>query len=408
MQAPEIVLDFEALASNFEQLACAGTSKTLPLFPVVKANAYGLGATLVALELEKRFDSKRMPYVCVARWSEAEQLRQSGFKRNILVLSQYSLVELARSDLEGISLMVGTLGDLEILKKLDLQSRSRICSLHLDLDTGMNRIGFKIAPKGADFEKHSDVLKVLATLNHPIEGISTHLARAEDANEKFSNKQIVKFESHLKSFENSWKDFFPNQEFPQWIHVNNSAGSCRETCSKETARRPGILMWGAHQNSNTRREFENESTIRIKPVLSMRACLRKTMWIEAGEGVSYGHRYVSSQKKLIGMLSVGYADGVSRQLSTDASQSEGSRLKFWIDSFAVPIVGTVTMDMVMVDLSDHPKAQEYAAQVKRGEDVWAYWICKDQPVEAHADALNTITYEVLCDLTARVKRMRQS
>lgn len=404
MQAPEIILDFEALASNFEQLSIVGASTPRALFPVVKSNAYGLGADMVALELERRFDEKRMPYVCVARWDEALRLRKAGLQREILVLSQYSLEDLFQNTEEKISLLVASRGDFEILRQLTPAARERIQSLHLDLDTGMNRVGLKLMKSDGDFSDEDEVLKNLASLKIPVMGVSTHMARGEEEPVVFSDTQLERFSKTLKILKSKWSQYF-KESFPPWIHVNNSPASCRVKCDFETARRPGILLWGAYQDAHSRRDMESAyPSLKIKPVLSMRACLRKTLWVEPGEGVSYGHRFVASRKTLIGVLSVGYADGVSRSLSRSAEQAASGPLKFWMDSFAVPIVGTVTMDMLMVDLTEHPRALEYATRAQRGEAVWAWWICDRQPVEQHAEALGTITYEVLCDITSRVKR----
>lgn len=404
MQAPEIILDFEALASNFEQLSIVGASTPRALFPVVKSNAYGLGADMVALELERRFDETRMPYVCVARWDEALRLRKAGLQREILVLSQYSLEDLLQNTDKKISLLVGSRGDFEILRQLNPEARGRIRSLHLDLDTGMNRLGLKLMKSGGDFANEDEVLRNLAALKIPVSGVSTHMARGEEDPGIFSDTQIESFSKTLNILKSKWSHYF-DEKFPQWIHVSNSPASCRVKCDFETARRPGILLWGAYQDLRSRKEMESAyPELKIKPVLSMKACLRKTLWVEPGEGVSYGHRFVATRKTLIGVLSVGYADGVSRSLSRSAEQASSAPLKFWMDSFAVPIVGTVTMDMLMVDLTDHPRALEYVAKTQRGEAVWAWWICDQQPVEQHAEALGTISYEVLCGITSRVKR----
>lgn len=409
MQGPEIQLDFDALASNFELLSqVPNSAQKMALFPVIKARAYGLGSLEIAKELERRFDDNRMPYLCVARWNEAQFLRENGINRPLLILSQFSLPEFFETPLENVSLMLGSLGDLENLKKLSPAHKSQIRSLHLELDTGMNRCGFKIGAPDVDFKSIESLLEKVASLNIPVDGIATHLAKGEEAPEIYSQKQNQLFETYLQQIKTFWNQYFKSS-FPKWIHINNSSGASRNSNSMETARRPGILLWGAHQNSQTRLKFESEFPhLKFKEVLSLKTPLARTFEVDAGEGVGYGHRFVSPQKTRIGLLNIGYADGLSRSLSTDANNFRKSPLQFSIEGEFVPIVGTVSMDMVMIDLGSHSRLNQISKKVANGELCWATWIGSEQPVEKHADVLNTISYEILCALSSRIPRRRRS
>lgn len=405
MKAPEIQLDLEALKANFEWLALASTSSgaRLPLMPVVKADAYGHGAVLIARALEGAFDESRLPYFCVARWSEAVELRSASVTRPILVLSQYLAEEILASPLDAVSLLVATEQDLRCLEKLPPSARTRIQGVHVHFNTGMNRLGFPYSMGTAALDK---VLSRIRALSLSIEGFSTHLARAEEDPSVLTRTQCSRFDSVLVNARSVWQAGWG--AFPKWIHAANSAGILRNMGPNVTAARPGLFLWGVHQDLESKDRLEAEfPQLKLRAVLSLRCALREVFHVEKGEGVSYGHRWIAPSRRRVGILNFGYADGVSRSLSR--RDGEAVNLSFWIEGHPAPIIGTVTMDMVLVDLSEHPQGAEIEARVSTGEQtVWAEWIGSRQPVEKHASTLGTISYEILCDLSRRVKREAKS
>ncbi|MEO5667840.1 MAG: alanine racemase [Bdellovibrionota bacterium] len=401
MRAPEIRLDLEALKANFEWLSRSPDPARahLPLMPVVKADAYGHGAVIIARCLESAFDEKRMPFLCVARWSEAEELRKAGVRRSILVLSQFSSEEISSKPLADISLLVATPQDLKILEKIGASARAALRGVHVHFNTGMNRLGFPHAILNAELEA---VLSSLVEMSLKIEGFSTHLARSEEDPEVFTETQVARFDAVLATVDSVWKKSWG--AFPALVHAANSAGLLRRLGSRMTAGRPGLFLWGVHQDTETLQRLGKEfPDLKLRPVLGMRCSLREVFWVEKGEGVSYGHRYVAPSRRLVGILNFGYADGLARSLSRE--DGDPAPLKFWIEGEAAPILGTVTMDMVLVDLTDHSRGAQILAKMHSSESViWAEWIGGAQPVELHASALGTISYEILCDLSRRVKR----
>jgi alanine racemase len=401
VKAPEIHLDLEALKSNFDCLALASSASgaRMPLMPVVKADAYGHGAVLIAKSLESAFDATRLPYFCVARWAEAAELRSASVKRPILVLSQYLAEEILETPLDSVSLLVATEQDLHCLERLPLSARARLKGVHVHFNTGMNRLGFPYSMGSVALDK---ILSRVIALGLSVEGFSTHLARAEEDPSILTHSQRTRFEQALADARTSWRAEWG--AFPRWIHAANSAGLLRDLGSQVTAARPGLFLWGVHQDLESKNRLEGEfSRLKLRPVLSLRCALREAFEVEKGEGVSYGHRWIAPSRQRVAILNFGYADGLSRALSR--RDGEVSNLKFWIEGHPVSIIGTVTMDMVLVDLSQHPQSAEIEARVRAGEEtVWAQWIGAEQPVEKHATTLGTISYEVLCDLSRRVKR----
>jgi alanine racemase len=399
VKAPEIRLDIQALKANFEFLSRARAG-VLPLMPVVKADAYGHGAVAIATALEKHFDENRMPFFCVARWAEAAELRRAGVSRPVLVLSQFDCEEIAASPLEKLSLLVASPQDLVALARLDASVRRRLSGVHVHFNTGMNRLGFAhdlaVAELGA-------VLARLYELGLKVEGFSTHLARSEEDPAVFTDTQAARFRAAVANAKSAWRAEWG--VFPRWIHAANSAGLLRDLGAELSAARPGLFLWGVHQDLETRARLLTEfPELALKPVLSARASLREVFWVKKGEGVSYGHRWTAPEPRRVAIVNFGYADGLPRSLSRAAS--DASPLPFWVRGAAAPILGTVTMDMVLVDLTDHPEGAAIEKSVReKGETVWATWIGSEQPVEKHASVLKTISYEVLCDLSRRVKRV---
>jgi len=401
VKAPEIRLDLEALKANFEELSRPQqvSQKFLPLMPVVKADAYGHGAVLISKALEEAFAEDRMPYLCVARWAEAIELRTAGVKRPVLILSQYTAAEIRQASVGNIALLVATEQDLKALESLQASERRMISAVHVHFNTGMNRLGFSPEMSKAELEK---IFARLAVLGLKIEGLSTHLARAEEDPALLTDSQKKRFCAAVANAKSVWLETWG--EFPKWIHAANSAGILRNLGHEMTAGRPGIFLWGVHQDHDSGERLKKEfPSLKLRPVLSLRCAVREIFWLEKGDGVSYGHRYVAPSRRLVGILNFGYADGLSRSLSR--REGEASLLRFWIEGFAAPILGTVTMDMVMIDLTDHPAAAVLQDKLRTGEEtIWAEWIGREQPTERHASVLGTITYEILCDLSRRVKR----
>ncbi len=402
VRGPLIELDLVAYVANLKLLSkLSGGKRQLP---VIKANGYGHGAALLAQAIEANFDRKQVPMVCVARWCEAEALRQVGIKIPIIVLSQYSSEEIDSSHCRDIYLYVSNSQDLESLASLKNETQ-KIAGLYWHINSGMNRLGFDwqmIAEKEEAAKKFIELIKRLKYAGYQSCGFSSHLAKAEEAPEVLSQEQARRFSLSLSAIKKAWSaelGIFPNE-----IHFSNSAGCPWNLLKEETDNRPGLLTYGMFQDQGSK-DFLISKFPDLKdlsPVLTLKAPVRSIQKIEKGDGVSYGHRFLCQEDKWIACIAFGYADGLRRTLGRSASGA--SELRFFVEGFAADIVGTVTMDMVMVDLTEHPQLEALKTRLSKGDALWAYWLFDGQDAERHAKVLNTITYEITCDFSSRVQR----
>ena len=401
VQGPEIHLDLAAYAKNLRLLQELSGGKKI--MPVVKANAYGHGAKILSKFLEREFDSSQMPRCCVARMNEAEELREAGVLREILVLSQFSKEEIVKSKFLNFSYYLSCVEDVEAILKLDDISIRKISSVFIHLNTGMSRLGFKAENIISSMGNVFALLKKLKDRGIVVQGFSSHYARAEESPDLGSKRQAELFRDAIKALENEWNKYF-SDKFPKELHLSNSAGCCLGIFNEETAVRPGILSYGLFQDETSQKYLcDNYPELKkLTPVLSLSSPLKNIHTLLPGEGISYGHRFVASEEMQIGVVSLGYADGIRRVLGR--SNNDTSLLNFWVEGRACPIVGTVTMDMVMIDLTNHPSLEELKQRSSSGKCIEAKWICMEQPAEKHAEILKTISYEIVCDLSSRVRR----
>ena len=394
---PRVEISADALIHNFETLSRVYGDR--PLFPVIKANAYGHGSDVIALTLERFFDATRLPYVCVARLGEAVRLRQCGVRRPILVLSQFDEEEFGEfpSDTE---LVVSSRRDLDIFRKLPADRRAKVAGIQIEIDTGMHRTGFGSGEEAMEFAAALKALGLSTT------GLMSHLARGEEDPALLSAAQCSAFGNLVKHVLASWGARVGGAA-PKWIHVANSPGILRHQGETMTnAARPGLHLYGAWANCADRALADAVlSGERLKPVMRVKGPLRQIQVVPAGDGVGYGHRFRCTRERLIGTFNLGYADGVPRSLSR--AEKDDWTVGLAVEGHRVPFAGTVSMDLVMVDLSDHPKANEWRSALSAGRFplVEAEWLGPGQPVEDVADALGTISYEVFCALPSRLPRV---
>jgi alanine racemase len=403
MSAPEVVLDSSALRGNFRALQKAFGGR--PLFPVVKADAYGHGAVEISRQLEADFDARAMPYLCVARVGEAKKLRQAGVKRAILVLSHFEAADLDAEFPADTELALSSAADVKRLAALTAEARARVRGVHVEFDTGINRVGFALKEAAADARAFLPLFDELRKLGLRVNGLMTHLARGEDLPSLGSAEQMTRFETFLRRLRVGWSER-AHGEFPAWIHAANSSGLARDLgTSFATAARPGIHLWGLWADEKDRERSRPLAVASLlRPVMRVRAPFRQLFVVKKGEGVGYGHRYSAPEEVLLGTVNLGYADGVSRSLSRSADAPW--KVGYVVEGARVPFAGTVSMDLTTVDLSKHPKAAGWTAAVKAGTppELVAEWIGPGQGAEEIASALGTISYEVVCAVTTRVAR----
>lgn len=352
------------LEHNYRALrACAPDSKFLG---VVKANAYGHGAVPVARKLEEL----GADYLAVACLNEAMELRQAGIRMPILILGA-TPEELAGLVVDyDVTQTVFTPGLAQALSQA-AGVQGRRAKIHVKVDTGMSRLGLLDHDPAAAAR---EVEGLCALPNLEAEGIFTHFANA-DGDEGYTMTQFTRFLDLLDALAGEGITFAIR-------HCAASAAVLNYPCTHLDMVRPGIALYGHYPAPDM------EYTCPLEPVMTFKTRVAAVRALPAGTPVSYGCTHVLDRDSRLAVLPVGYADGYFRLFS--------DRLKVAVGGGAAPLVGRVCMDMCMADVTDLPQAAA-------GDEVTLYG---DQvPVEAGADLVGTIQYELLCDVSPRVPRV---
>ncbi len=339
---------------------------------VVKSNAYGHGDSTIVCELQKA----GVKHFAVASIDEAVHLRQNGCTGEILLLGGYldDCFELAIKN--DISL---ALYDVEVAKKLSAiaVSNRKSAKVHIKLNTGMTRIGFDIIDK-TSFETTVLAVKTISELSGiEISGAFTHYAVSDEQNgEEYTEFQF----NNLIDFKNELSDSGIN--IPVW-HASNS-GAIMNFCDKSLDMvRAGIILYGLYDSHGMSDCY--------KPVLSLKTVITQIRTVEKDISVSYGRTFTCNDKLKLAILSIGYADGFPRSLS-----NKGSVI---INGKFANVVGRVCMDQIIVDITGIDCNVGDTAIII-GEQDGVKITASDI-----ADIDNTISYEVVCNISMRVPRV---
>lgn len=362
----EIHLD--RLEHNYQALrALAPDSKFAGL---VKANAYGHGAVPVA----KKLEALGADYLLVACLDEAEELRDAGIQTPILILG-YTPVEAADALLDRQ--LTQTVYDLEQARALShlAQARGKRFRCHLKADTGMSRLGILCDEDG--LESAADTLAEMARLpGLEAEGLFMHFADA-DTCPAYSRMQIDRYNALLKKLDDRGVGFSIR-------HCCAGAATLNYPEVHFDMIRPGILLYG-HQPDHA-----CDGMLEVEPVMELKSRVASVKRLPEGTCISYGRTYTLQRDSVIAAVPVGYADGLFRLLS--------NRQEMLIHGVRAPQIGRVCMDMCMLDVTDIPGVQVGDIVTVFGDGL---------PLEEKADTVGTITYELLCAVSPRVKRVYQ-
>jgi alanine racemase len=365
-RATRAEIDLDALVENFRALREAAQPREM--LPVVKADAYGHGAVPCARALERA--GARWLGVAIAE--EGIALREAEIRTRILLLNG-----LLRGQAEACLDydLTPVLYRLESLREIEAtaSARGRRARVHLKVDTGMGRLGVPDAAL-------SGVAAELKRFPHvEVEGLLTHLSDADIADLGVSRDQTSRFEKAAAILRDA------GVEVPL-RHFANSAATVRRLRGGADLVRPGIMLYGALPAPS------------FEPPIAVRAVMRlatETIFVKRvppGTPVSYGRTFVTRRESVIATLPIGYADGVSRKLS--------NRGQVLVRGRRLPIVGTVCMDLTMVDATSIP-------DLGVGEEAVLFGAQGDAriSVEEAAGWAETINYEILCAVSRRVPRI---
>jgi len=355
-------VNLDTVARNTRLLK--GQANGAALMAVVKANAYGHGAVAVA-RAALAAGADRLGVICV---DEAEQLRRAGIAAPILVMGHTPATDAARLVELSLTATVASRETAEALASVAAQRGVRL-PVHLKVDTGLNRYG--LIP--AEALALADWLRGLPSLE--VEGLFTHFASADEADKGYTLDQYARFRQVAEEL-----DWVPIR------HVSNTASLLDMPDLSLEMVRPGLGIYGLYPSGDVRRDLG------LVPALSLKSRIVRLSALAPGDPVSYGRTWRAARPSLIGLVMCGYADGLPRSLS-----NRGSML---VRGQRTPIVGRVCMDMCMVDVTDVP-------DVATGDEVVLIGCQGEEQISADevADLADTISYEILCAISARVPRL---
>lgn len=356
-------INLQALTDNVKAFRSKLNPKT-KLMAMIKANSYGAGSFEVAQTLEHQ----KVDYLGVAYADEGAELRKAGITLPIMVMnpeqSSYATIIDFQLEPEIYSLRVLDL----FVQTLKEKSITEPYPVHIKIDTGMNRLGFR--PEQLD----ELIQNLKEEKSIKIKSIFTHLATADVPEEKeFALQQ-------LQLFDECYFKISSELNIQPIKHALNSPGIIHFNDHQYDMVRLGIGMYGISDDNS----FEKQ----LKNVITFKTVISRITEIEPGETVSYGRRFKADRKTKIATLPVGYADGLRRSLGNGIGQVN-------VNGNLVPIIGTVCMDMLMVDVTE--------INCKEGDEVILFG--ENPSINDLAEKSGTIPYEILTSISARVKRV---
>src|SRR5436190_5382926 len=351
------------------------------ILSIVKGNGYGHGGPEVAKALEKA-GSDWFGVTCT---DEGIAVRQNGVRKPILVLTSFVPGEESRLVEHDLTAMIHRCEQLELLNRAAARKggKKRV-PFHLKIDTGMNRLGVS----STDMDCFARQLGKCKHLQ--LTGIFSHFASSEvftnTAVGQQTREQEERFYSALERLRALGID-------PGIVHLANSAAIVTRPETWADMVRPGAILYGYHPGYDpAEKRDEAERLLPLKPVMSLRTKIINLRRVPAGEGVGYDATFVPERPSLIGVLAAGYGDGIHRSL--------GNRGSVLVRGKLAPIVGIISMDVTMIDVTD-------IEDVAVGDVATIYGSDGDHVLLANrvARSIGTVTSDLLCAVSQRVERV---
>ncbi len=372
-RASFVEVNTASLRHNFSAVKSI-VPKDAHIMAVVKANAYGAGA----IKASEIFLQEGANYLGVATLDEALELRSHFSKTPILILGYSPNANASMLIDNDLSAMIFSLEQAEVFSQMALKSQKRL-KIHLKIDTGMHRLGLE-----PNFKSIEIIKKIRALKGLEVEGIFTHLSNADAKIKTHAKNQMKAFNAFLEQLLDQKIEF-------QYRHAYNSAGIL-SLCNGNENRllnlyRPGIMLYGFYPSDGMK---ETCPTI-LKNVISLKAQIVQIRSVKKGEFIGYGEHFYTNEETLVGVLALGYADGLMRAL--------GNRIQVAINNQLAPLIGKVCMDQCFVKLNN--------INAKEGDEVILFGDKSDKANDASeiAALLNTIPYETISTLSKRLERV---
>lgn len=365
-----VEIDLNALNHNVQQFK-AWLGDRAQLMAVVKADAYGHGAVMIAQAALKAGAA----WLGVATVPEGIELRTAGIQAPILVMGAVNSPEemqaIARWRLQPTLVMPKQA--LVFSETLSRLAAARPVEVHLKLDTGMSRLGFPAADA-------VDFVRFVRQLPHlKIGSLYSHFATADSPDPTIMTQQHQRFQTAVAQLKE-------HHLLPPCLHLSNTAATLADPALHYDMVRVGLGLYGLYPAPHL------QSVLDLRPVMQVKARITHLKDVPAGTGVSYGHSYVTERPIRMAVVGIGYADGVPRILS--------NRVKVIVRGQIAQQIGTITMDQLMIDVSHIPNLQEGDVVTLLGQD-GPHQITPDD----WAALINTISWEILCSFKHRLPRI---
>ena len=363
-------IDHSALRWNLAQIRNKVGPK-VKILSMVKANGYGHGAAAASRTLGTAGGDA----FGVATLEEAVELRETGIQTPIIVLAGVYPDQIERFLSHSLTPVVHEVAGLKHLDDA-VKSSGATINAHVKVDTGMGRLGFLAAEADCWIPE----LKKLRALK--LEGIFSHFSHAESVQGDYTRKQMEIFTGVVENLRRQ------NITLPL-VHLANSAATITLPAAYFDMVRPGIMLYGVYPSP------EMASQISLKPVLTWKTRILQLKKVPPESSISYGQTFITKRESMIATLPIGYADGYQRLLS--------NRGQILVRGQRAPVVGRVCMDLTMIDVTD-------IRNVQQGDEV--VLLGRQGGAEISADEMatwaNTISYEILTSIGARVPRIHHN
>ncbi|MGI8813465.1 MAG: alanine racemase [Pyrinomonadaceae bacterium] len=364
------IIDLNNLAYNFNSVRTF-VDKPLKYMAVVKADAYGHGA----IECSKRLEAEGIDWFGVALPEEGVELRKAGIRKLILCLGGFWPGQEKLVLNFNLTPVVFQIDRADLLDRT-AKERGTVAAIHVKIDTGMGRIGIR----------HDAVSEFAAALNRfhnlRVEGMMTHLAAADDLSQnEFTDLQVSRFNSAVEAFrEHGHK--------PAYLDIANSPGTVAHPNALGNMVRLGGVLYGLGGDVLPKGIEKPE----LRPVLSLVTRIALIKDVYAGETLGYGRTFTAHDRMRVATLPIGYQDGFLRALSNKG--------RVIVRGEYAPVVGRVSMDWTMVDVTSIAGACEGDDVTVIGEDGTRRILAEDI-----ASMTDSISYEITCGIDRRVPRL---
>lgn len=357
-----VKINIDNLINNYRHIKKSALDKQV--IPVIKADAYGHGAEVFAKMLMK----EGVDLFAVSSVYEAMRLRENGIDADILILGYVHDRKIDKIIDNDITPAVY---NMSFARELDRRAgvKNKIQKIHIKVNTGMNRLGFKKSEFRAAFSE-------LAGLrNLEVEGIFSHFATSDETDKTYSRQQFSIFEEALEEAKRQGLDI-------KIRHIANSAAITDLPEYSLDAVRAGLVLYGIYPS-----EVKPEENF-YRPVMSFHTTITNIFHIEKGETVGYGRNFTAEKRTKVAVMCIGYADGYNRKLS--------NRARVIIEGkYEARVIGNVCMDMTMLEINEEDDIHVGDSVELFGENI---------PITELSDICETIPYELLCCINKRVKR----